>query len=136
MKIKTSEITRENTLLSHMILTCLDPSTMKKHVEVKEDRDGDTEYEIKLSFEGEELDIKEFLELLDRSWEDAVRDAAKPYAEELFEERKHTFMSKNSKNAKLEGIRNQIEKANKQIEKANNQLKNIETAFSSFSSLQ
>ena len=124
MKIKTSEITRENTLLSHMILTCLDSSTIKKHVQSKKERTGETEYEIKLSFEGEELDIKKFFELLDKEWDGEVKRAAKPYAEELFEERKHTFMSKNSQNSKLEAIR-------KQIEKANNQLKNIDTAFSS-----
>lgn len=118
MKIKTNEITRKNTLLSHMILNCLDNSTIEKHISSKKDRNGETEYEIKLSFEGEELDIKKFFELLDKEWEGAVKRAAKPYAEELFEERKHTFMSKNSKNAKLESIR-------KQIEKANNQLKNI-----------
>lgn len=123
MKIKTSEITRENTLLSHMILTCLDSSTIKKHVQSKKERTGETEYEIKLSFEGEELDIKKFFELLDKEWDGEVKRAAKPYAEELFEERKHSFMSKNSQNAKLEAIR-------KQIENTNNQLKNIETAIS------
>jgi hypothetical protein len=123
MKIKTSEITRENTLLSHMILTCLDSATIKKHIKSKEDRTGDTEYDVKLSFEGEELDIKKFFKLLDEEWDGEVKKAAKPYAEELFEERKHSFMSKNSQNAKLEAIK-------KQIEKANNQLKNIESAFS------
>lgn len=122
MKIKTKEITRENTLLSHMILNCLGESTMKKHVYNKKERTGDTEYDIKLLFEGEELDIKLFFELLDKEWEDAVKRAARPYAEELFEERKHTFMSKNSTNAKMEAIR-------KQIEKANNQFINIQDSF-------
>ncbi len=129
MKIKTREITRENTLLSHMILNCLDGSTIEKHIETKEERNEETEYDIKLLFEGEELDITKFFQLLDKEWDGEVKRASKPYAEELaeelFEERKHTFMSKNSQNAKLESIR-------KQLEKVNNQLKNIDTAFSSF----
>lgn len=122
MKIKTSEITRENTLLSLMILTCIDKATIDKHFSIKEGRNGDTEYDIKLLFEGDELDIKKFLELLDKEWDGEVKKAAKPYAEELFEERKHTFMSKNSTNAKMEAIR-------KQIEKVSNQFSNIQESF-------
>jgi len=118
MKIKTSKITRENTLLSHMILNCIDSSVIEKHVASRKDRTGDTEYDIKLLFEGEELNIKKLFEFLDKEWNDEVKNAAKPYAEELFEERKHSFMSRNSQNAKLESIR-------KQLEKANNELKNI-----------
>ena len=123
MQIKTKEISDENSLISHMILNCLDLSTIKKHVETREVRNGETEYDIKLLFEGDELDIRKFFELLESEWEGAVKEAASPYAEELFEERKHTFMSKNSDNAKLESIR-------RQLDKVTNQLENIKSAFS------
>lgn len=123
MQIKTKEISDQNNLLSHMILNCLDLSTLKKHVEKREVRNGETEYDIKLLFEGDELDIRKFFELLDSDWEGAVKKAAALYAEELFEERKHTFMSKNSDNAKLESIR-------RQLDKVTNQLENIKSAFS------
>lgn len=123
MQIKTKEISDKNSLLSHMILNCLDLSTIKKHVDTREVRNSETEYDIKLLFEGDELDIRKFFKLLDSDWEGAVKEAASPYAEELFEERKHTFMSKNSDNAKLESIR-------RQLDKVTNQLENIKSAFS------
>jgi len=124
MKFKTKEITNENTLLSHMILNCLNSVAFKK-VESVEGRNDETEYDIVLTFEGVELDIKKFFTLLDNEWESEMKRAARPEAELIFEEMKHTFISKNSTNAKLESIRKQVVKANEQMQNINNALSNL-----------
>ena len=71
------------------------------------------------------LDIKKFFSLLDGEWESSVKAEARPEAELIFEEMKHTFISKNSTNAKLESIRKQVVKVNEQMQNINNALSNL-----------
>jgi len=125
MLIKTKEITQKNTLLSHMILNCLTKEVINDKIESKAERTGDTEYDIVLMFEGVELDIRLFTEHLDKSWDSCVSEATRPEAEKMFEELKHTFISKNSTNAKLESIRKQMIKVNEQMLNINNALLNL-----------
>lgn len=110
MKIKQKEITEEMTFLSHMILDCMSSEAQAK---LPEGRTKETQYDIKLSFEGVELDIRKFTKHLEQSWESEVSWAARNQANNIFEKKMQAYRSKNSTNA-------QIAKLNKQLEKANN----------------
>jgi len=116
MKFKIKEFTRENTTLSQLILTSITESAMA--TVPKEDRKADTEVDVELKFNGVEIDITKFITRLEESWDNAIKRASITEAREIFEEMKHDFKSKNSANA-------QLSKINEQIQKANNQLKNI-----------
>ena len=117
MKIKAKEITDSNTLLGHIILDCFNKEAGES-IKSLEGRNGETEYEINLSFNGVELDIREFCKNLQNSWSIAVNKSAKPQAQEIFEEMKQDFKSKNSTNFQLNKIK-------KQLEKVTNQLQNV-----------
>lgn len=123
MKIKAKEITRKNTFLSHMILSTFNEEALNT---IETPSNQETEYNICLTFNGVELDIRKFCERLENSWENAVKKAVQPEANKLFEEMKHTFKSKNSKNAQLNKIKEQLQKANNQLKNIEEHIKDIE----------
>jgi len=117
MKIKSKELTDASTFLGHIIMDCLNNEATTKMTAV-ENRDKETEWDIKLSFEGVELDIREFTKHLEKDYYQEVKKAAKKEDRILFEKWKQDYKSKNSTNAQLAKIKIQLDKAN-------NQLKNI-----------
>ena len=114
MKIKIKEFTRENTFLSHLILNSINEAALKT-VTNDENRDGETEVDVELKFNGVEIDIRKFTTMLESSWESAVKKACKPEALEIFEKMKHKFKSEKSMNSQINKIREQIQKANNQL---------------------
>jgi len=83
-----------------------------------EKRNKNTEYDVQLLFEGEELDITIFAKKLENQFDDIIKARTEPYAQELFNKWKSKYISKNSTGS-------QIAKIKSQLDKANNQLKNI-----------
>lgn len=113
MKFKLGEITRENSFLSHMVLESIgDNKEALKTVTDIVDRDENTEVNVELTFNGVTLDVGKFVTRLEEVWEGEVRKAAAPEARKLFEKMKQDFKSKNSANAQLNRIREQMVKAN------------------------
>lgn len=123
MKITTADLTKETSMLSHLILNCMNKEANLKVDEVGGNkRDENSKYDIQLLFEGVELDITKFSKMLERQFDDIVKRNAKPQAQELFEQWKQSYKSKNSTNSQLSKIKIQLDKAN-------NQLKNIEESI-------
>lgn len=118
MKFKTKEFTRTNNFLSHMILGSITEAAIDTVREI-ENRNGETEVDIELKFNGVEIDIRKFTQFLEEAWDGEVKKACQPEAKKLFEKMKHEFKSKNSTNAQLNKIR-------EQLIKATNHLKNVE----------
>ncbi len=117
MKIKSKELTDDSHFLGHIIMDCLNKEATSKMTKV-ENRDSETEWEVKLFFEGVELDIRKFTKHLEKDYYQEVKRTAAKEDRKLFEKWKQDYKSKNSTNAQLSKIK-------KQLDKANNQLKNI-----------
>lgn len=124
MKFKTKQLTDNNELISHLILSCLN-DTARLKIQSIENRDSETEYDISLRFEGIELDITEFIKLVEKQIDRMIDEKAAEKTNELFEKWKHSYKSKNSKAAKLEKIKEQFDKVNNQLSNINSQLENI-----------
>ena len=114
MKIKTKDLTNEHQILSHLVTSCLNEEA-NNIISSIEDRNGETEYDVKLIFEGVELDITRFSKKLDKQFDEIVKTSATPLANEIFEKWKHSFKSKNSKAMKLQKIIEQFDKINNQL---------------------
>ena len=123
MKIKVSEITDSRDFLSHMILDCFNKEASKTIPDTKEGQDPrDKEHDICLTFNGVELDIREFCKHLEESYDASVENDAKPQAVKLFEDFKQKYKSENSNNAKLSKIKTQLDKINNQFMNVNNSI--------------
>jgi predicted nucleic acid-binding Zn-ribbon protein len=88
---------------------CMDKISKRKN------RNKDTKWDVKLTFEGVELDINKFAEFIERNWKAMVHLEAKEKADEMFKARINKYMSKHSTNAKLENLKKQFEKINNRI---------------------
>ena len=118
MELKPSVFTRTNNFLSHAILSSVnDGATRKAYAKQDASKENDTEltYDIKLIFEGVEIDLVKFFERLENSWETSIKNEAVHEARVLFEKFKNDYVSKECNNSKLESIRKQIEKCNNQM---------------------
>jgi DNA repair ATPase RecN len=124
MKIKTKELVNNKGFIGHMILDCFNKEAAKT-IDTKADRDENTEHDIQLIFNGVELDIRGFCKHLEEEWDRAVKNECKPEALKMFEKMKHEFKSKNSMNAQLSKIREQLNKATTQLSNVSNNLERI-----------
>ena len=118
MDLEPSVFTRTNNLLPLAILRSVnDEATIKAHEKQNVCKENDTEltYDIKLVFEGVELDLVKFFDKLEKCWDESVKGEAKQEALVLFEKFKNDYVSKECNNSKLESIRKQIEKCNNQM---------------------
>lgn len=131
MKIKIREYTRINNLLSHCILKSITKSANGQDVQdsimsskewIDAGKKEDAEIDVNFTINGIELDIRYFFEWLDSNYKTVQYTLSKEMAEEMFEKWKKTYMSKNSKSAKLQKVK-------EQLEKATNQLKMVEQAL-------
>jgi hypothetical protein len=125
MKIKTGQITRENSVLSHILLNALNEEA-NKIIQSNPNRDANTEYEVTLTFEGVELDITKFTKRYQDQLEQWIENESLPQAQELFEKWKHKYQSKNSSNAKLQKIKTQLENANLQLQNIQQAIANLD----------
>jgi hypothetical protein len=112
MKIKTKELTDASHFLGHIIIDCL--NTEAGNI-IHDNRGKKTEWDIKLVFEGVELDIRKFTKHLEKDYYHEVERAEKKEAQKLFEKWKQDYKSKNYTNAQLAEIKIQLDKANNQI---------------------
>lgn len=121
MEIKKREIVEEKTFLSYMILDCLNN-------EANNTIDPKSDYiEIEFKCNGVELDFRKFTKHLEDSWDYTVNNAATDQAEERFEQMKHKFVSKNSSNAKLAKVKDQLDKLQVQFNNMINHVKDIKS---------
>jgi hypothetical protein len=126
MKIKIKEFTRQPNFLSHMILECVGSSKVAMDTVCDiEDRDENTEVEIEFKFNGVELDVRKFTRMLEDSYNEETKKAAKPSALEMFEKYKHDFKSKNSTAAKLSKVQAQFDKLKNQMINIQNSINGI-----------
>lgn len=111
MEFTVKHLTDHKNLISHLVL-----SSMRNNSEAIEtlpsDRTSETLVDVKLLFNGVELDINGFIETLESSWNAAVDKEASNLANERFETLKQKYISKNSTNAQLNKIREQLNKTN------------------------
>lgn len=111
MEFTVKHLTDHKNLISHLVL-----SSMRNNSEAIEtlpsDRTSETLVDVKLLFNGVELDINGFIETLESSWNAAVDKEASNLANERFEILKQKYISKNSTNAQLNKIREQLNKTN------------------------
>lgn len=127
MLIKTEEFTREPHFLSHAILQSLNGNKeVSEMVKKMPERNGKTEYDFVLTINGIELDVKQFFEMLEKEYDGQVAISAKDQALELLEKYKHEYNSKNHPNAKIQSIKNQMDKCF-------NQLNNIQKSINELS---
>lgn len=111
MEFTVKHLTDHKNLISHLVL-----SSMRNNSEAIEtlpsDRTSETLVDVKLLFNGVELDINGFIETLESTWNAAVDKEANTLANERFEILKQKYISKNSTNAQLNKIREQLNKSN------------------------
>lgn len=128
MKIKTKEYTRTNNMFSYLIMTSITKEALDTVIHI-EGRNGETEHEIILTFNGVELDVSKFAEKLENAYledvELAAKKAAVDKAEELFEKWKHHYESTNSSNAKLEKLKEQFNKVTNMLSNIDKGIKDI-----------
>jgi len=124
MKIKTKELTDASHFLGHIIIDCLNAEANKKMYE-KTDRNDETEWDIKLIFEGVELDIRKFTKHLETEYYLLVERAERNEDKTRYEKWKQDYKSKNSTNAQLSKIKTQLDKANNQLKNIQESINNI-----------
>ena len=127
MKFKVKEIKNSKEgFISHMLFNSVPVKLIEKMAN-KEGYSDETEFEFELKFNGEVVDIKNFASFLEDNWDYGGKNAARPEANRLFEEMKHTFKSKNSTNAQLNKIKEQVMTANNHLKGIMTSINNLET---------
>ena len=141
MNITGKELLDENLFISHAVLNAIgeikgSSGIIDSKIEEYKAKMGcepfsyaNVEYDVKLFFEGHELDVRQFFNLLQKEYYSELKKTAKEEiekgAKEMFEKFKHEYKSKNSANAKLEKIRKQMEKCSLELQNITNGVNNL-----------
>ncbi len=123
-KIKNSEVVNRKSFIGHIILSSLNSKAIDTVRDIK-DRDENTEYDVRFTFNGIELDFRKVCEFLDRNWDDCLNQIAKKEVDERFEKYKNEYNSKNCKTAKMEKIRIQLQKVTNQLKMVQDSISNL-----------
>lgn len=129
MNIDTQTLTDDGLLISHAVMESMHQNKetfeiVKNKIAEYELKIGKTvndkdclkiEYDVKLIFEGVELDAMDFFNTLQSNLSELIDKSAKRQAIELFEKYKHEYNSKNSVNAKIDKIKQQFDKCNQEL---------------------
>ena len=96
MIMKTKELTDRKSMFSHLYMNSLNQAAYDEIQKVVP-RDGETEWDVKLTLNGIELDICKFDEILGENWDISLENKAKVMASEIVKDigdivsSKHTF---------------------------------------------
>lgn len=111
-----------NSITSHMFLENVSDDLSEENFKKLQDA---TEWKVRVEVNGISLNLLDADEFFSNLFERNYENLANKRAEELFEERKQKFMSKNSSNAKLQKLK-------ESVDKARNTLSNVEHSLRYF----